>query len=47
MKLLPDVDTSTDDYGLDITKSYIIAGIVYISILAYTFMLYLELHNVY
>ena len=47
MKLLPRVDTSTDDYGLDITKTYIVVSIVYVSIFAYSYMLWLELHNVY
>ena len=47
MKLLPDVDTSYDDYGLDITSDIIIVCFAYVSILAYLSMLTLELNNVY
>ena len=47
MKLLPDVDTSYDDYGLDITSDIIIVCFAYVSILAYLSMLALELNNVY
>ena len=47
MKLLPCVDTSTDMFKLDTSRDITVAVLIYISLIAYSLMLALEIHNVY
>ena len=47
MRLLPYVNTESEDYGMDLRQDIIVASMAYFSMAMYSGMFCLEIYNVY